>query len=354
MTAENFAARLAEANVVTTADFNNKLSDLYRKSVSNITKDLVIENELIKLKIFDSIYFRGKSHFEDDGTQNHLIFQPIARYMKTVNIKDINHVLSWKSKELPDEEIDSINYILNPYFDVYHMTKIRIKFNEGCLKRFPPTILHGDGGIVNIYIVYEISNNFNASNSPTLENCLFGSVKLTKHVNIDQYKYSGYGSIRFDRKGLFSIGNKIGRNVITFRENMSSSTKIDNRKKDILILSKGPTQGLGHTLSAEKLYLINFTEKNKNLCLSLHFNGANSSLFVNDTEIIKLKAKDSEILAYSLCLGKISKDWSIDNMKKTGFNGYLYDFSVDYDAILISNILDIPKYLMEKNGIVRI
>ena len=88
-----------------------------------------------------------------------------------------------------------------------------------------------------------------------------------------------------------------------------SSSKIDNRKKYILILGKGPTQGLDNTLSAEKLYSINFTKKNTTFCLSLHYNRANSYLFVNGTEIIKFKAKDSEILAYSLCLGNMSKDW---------------------------------------------
>ena len=135
---------------------------------------------------------------------------------------------------------------------------------------------------------------------------------------------------------------------------MSSSPKIDNRKKDILILGNGPTQGLEHTLSAEKMYSINFTKKNTTFCLSLHYNGANSYLFVNGTEIIKFKAKDSEIQAYSyaLCLGNISKDWSEDNMKKIELKGYIYYFSVDYNAIAISDILDIHKYLMKKNGII--
>ena len=75
-------------------------------------------------------------------------------------------------------------------------------------------------------------------------------------------------------------------------------------------------------------------------------------VFVNGTEVITFKAKDSEIRAYSLCLGNISKDWSQDNMKKTGFNGYIYDFSTDYNAITVSDILDIHKYLMKRNRIV--
>ena len=123
-------------------------------------------------------------------------------------------------------------------------------------------------------------------------------------------------------------------------------------KKDILILGKGPTQALEHTSSAKKLYKIKFTEKNTKFCLRLHYNGASSYLFVNGTETTKFKAKDSEMVAYSLCLGNISKDWSQDNMNKTGFNGYIYDFSTDYNAITVSDILDIHKHLIEKNGIV--
>ena len=85
----------------------------------------------------------------------------------------------------------------------------------------------------------------------------------------------------------------------------------------------------------------------KKFCLSLHCNRANSYLFVNGTEIYKFKAKASEIVATPLCLGNISKDWFVDNMKKTGFNGYVCDFSVDYDAIAVDDILDIHKYLMK-------
>ena len=119
-------------------------------------------------------------------------------------------------------------------------------------------------------------------------------------------------------------------------------------KKDILILGRGPTQGLESTLTAEKMYSINFTVTKKKFCLSLHYNGANSYLFVNGTEIHKFKAKDSKIVASLLCLGNISKDWSTDNLKKTGFNGYVYDFSVDDDAIDNDDIKDIHNYSMKK------
>ena len=96
---------------------------------------------------------------------------------------------------------------------------------------------------------------------------------------------------------------------------------------------------------------INSTVTKKNFCLSLNYNRANSYLFVNGTEIIKFKAKDSAIVASPLCLGNISKDWSTDNMKKTGFTGYVLNFSADYNAVTLDHIKDIHKYLMKKNDI---
>ena len=89
----------------------------------------------------------------------------------------------------------------------------------------------------------------------------------------------------------------------------------------------------------------------KKFCLSFHYNGANSCLFVNGTEIYKFKAKYSEIVASSLCLGNISNNWSTHNMKNRGFNWYIYDSSVDYDAIKVDDIKDIHKYLMKRNNI---
>ena len=102
------------------------------------------------------------------------------------------------------------------------------------------------------------------------------------------------------------------------------------------------------------MYSINLqsTINNKKFCLNFHYNGGNIYLFVNGKEIHKFKAKDFENVATPLCLGNISKDWTVDNMKKTGLNRYVYDFSVDYDAIAVLDILHIHNYLMKKNDIV--
>ena len=135
---------------------------------------------------------------------------------------------------------------------------------------------------------------------------------------------------------------------------MSYSAHIHNKKKDILVLGKGLTQGIEYTLTAEKIYSVNFVENNEIYCLSLHHNGANSYLFVNGTEIIKFKAKYFNVIATPLCLGDIYKDWSVDNMKDTGLNGYVYDFSVGYDDTEVNNIKDIRKYSMKNNDMVRL
>ena len=128
---------------------------------------------------------------------------------------------------------------------------------------------------------------------------------------------------------------------------------VNNETRSILVLGKGFIQGIdGTTIYAEKMHSTNFTVDNKRFCLSLHYNGNNSYLFVNGKEIIKFTAKDSEIVPYPLCLGNISNDFNIGYMLNAGLAGNVYDFSVDYEAIKIDNILDIHKYLMEKNNIV--
>ena len=122
----------------------------------------------------------------------------------------------------------------------------------------------------------------------------------------------------------------------------------------LLISIIRPTQGLEHTVTAEILDPINFTVTKKKFCLSLHYNGASSYLFVNGKNIVKFKAKDSEIVASTIILGNISKDWSADNMKITGLNEYVYEFNVDYRTFNSPNFdkatLRFHKYFMVKYG----
>ena len=208
------------------------------------------------------------------------------------------------------------------------------------------------GPVVNIYIVYRTYPNSKTSNI-VLEHCLFGVVEITKNADVDKYKYPESG-IGFYSSGTFphpSGGD--GKNVIIFRADLSSSTHANNKTRSILVLCKDFLQGIdGTTIYAEKMHSPNFTVGNKAFCLSLHYNGDSRYLFVNGKQVVDFKAKDSEIIQYPVCLGGLSKDFSIDNMKKIGLYGYVYDFSADYDAIAVDDILDIHKYLTEKNGIV--
>ena len=226
---------------------------------------------------------------------------------------------------------------LTPLTD-YYSFNIRVKYNGSVLR--PPEASYNHKKTLNIYMVYELAGSSSHSDDPTLKNCLFGTVILTENADIDKCGYSGYG-IGFDRKSSFTFsGGRFGQNVLIFGEDMSSSAHIDNKKKDILVLGRGPTQALEHTLTAEKKYSINFAvKKNKTFCLILHYNGAGSYLFA--------------IVATPLCLGNVWKDWSVINMKETGLNGYVYEFCLDYEVLntplkAARNVPVLHNYLMIK------
>ena len=153
-----------------------------------------------KLKPFDSSYFIDKSHFEDGGSQNYLVFQPLNKYFKLIT--NTLSILSWQSKGLSTENIDppttslssSINYVGNI---------IRLKIIGSCLKQ-SNKLTHTYVKVVNISIVYELGTSTSNDNDPTLKECLFDEVTFTKNADIDRYGYSGYG-MGFDRTGNFSF-----------------------------------------------------------------------------------------------------------------------------------------------------
>ena len=221
-----------------------------------------------KLKTFDLDYFIGKSHFEEDGAQNYLVFQPLNKYFKV--IANTDYVSSWKSKGLSAESIKpptTSDNNLAPELNYYDDFKVRVKFTRSCLKQ--PNFTYTHKTIINIYIVYELGASTSNDNDPTLKNCLFGAVTFTKNADVDKYGHSGYG-IGFDRRGNFSfLSGGFDQNVLIFGVDMSSSAHSDNKKKDMLVLGKGPTQGLEHTLTAEEIYSSNFTVTKKILLLIL-------------------------------------------------------------------------------------
>ena len=129
----------------------------------------------------------------------------------------------------------------------------------------------------------------------------------------------------------------MGENVITFGSDMSSSLHIDNKNKNILSLGEGLTQRLGDTtLITEAKYSINYTQPRKRFVLSLHYNRSNSFLFVNATKIYQFKAKDSEIKDCTLRLGNVSKDFAINNMKRTGLKGIIHFFLLTLILLILT------------------
>ena len=200
--------------------------------------------------------------------------------------------------------------------------------------------------VENIYISYMLNRWLRYLNADfTLGNCLFESLELIKNIDPDKYKYSDYGVELDPRSECLFTNGSMGRNVIIFGPDMSSSVHIDNKNKDILIPRDGPTPELDDTiLTTEAKYPINFTQLGKWFILSLYYNGSNSFLFVNATKTYQLKAKKFEIKYYTLCLDNISKDFTINSMKK---KQALKFFSVDFNPIDTNHVLDIHRYLMK-------
>ena len=260
----------------------------------------------------------------------------------------------WQSKGLSDGKINAPGTSGSndqvPILE-YGGAGITLKFKGDCLRQNKVTYNHGK--IVNISSVYEIRLTFTSQSSFSLKNSLFGEVKITKNADISKYKYSEYG-IGFNLKGSFlHADGTYGVNIIIFGADLSGSTHANNRANNILVLGKDFIHGINSTIIiiyAEKMYTPNFTVYGKKVCFSLHYNSDDSYLFVNGRQIVKFKAKDPEIVPYSLCEINISNDFSSSNA--TGSYGYVYYFSVDYKPITNNKIHNIHRYLMKKNNIV--
>ena len=207
----------------------------------------------------------------------------------------------------------------------------------------------------NIYCVYKLDSiSSSRDNTFTVQNALFGSVQITKNTDTSKYEYKGYG-ICFDEGGTLSKGNIInGRNVLIFGVHESSLTHANNKANNIFVMGDGFLQGINDTtLYAEKIYSQNFTQPNKKFVLSLHYSQYYSYLFINGKQELKFKAKPNPILTEKrLCIGNLSAQWTTSESEKTGLNGNIYDFIVDYKRIKsVKYIYDMHRYLMIKHNI---
>ena len=223
-------------------------------------------------------------------------------------------------------------------------------------------IIPNNDNVINIYCVYEIQPISSSRDTNfTIQNALFGAMQITKNAtdNSKNY-YKGYG-ICFDERSQF--GHTItedgrahttnGRNVLIFGVDMSFSVHATNRANNIYVMGDGLTQGIHDTtLYVEKNYWRNFTDPGKKFIISLHYNGDESYFFVKGRQELKFKAKTDQLVKEKLCIGNVSDQWTTSESEKTGLYGNIYDFVVDYQAIVgVGPIYDMRRYLMTKHNI---
>ena len=196
--------------------------------------------------------------------------------------------------------------------------RMSVKFG-GCYFKQTILVKTNNNSVINVYIVYKLDSISRfRSDAYTVQNALFGGVKITKNVtDKSKHKYGGYG-ICFDEGGRFSMGNiNNGRNVLIFGVHENSVIHSNNKANNIYVMGDGIVQGINHTnLYAEKKYSKNFTAVDQKFLLSLHYNGDNSYLFLNGKQQLKFKAKDDQIVKETLCMGNISDDWTAANAEK--------------------------------------
>ena len=268
-----------------------------------------------------------------------------------------NKINQWKSTGLhnfrSDSHRDAVAVSNNDLPSLVDNGRLSVKF-DGCYFKQTILIKPNDNKVINVYIVYKLYpiSRFR-SDTYTVQNALFGGVKITKNAtDTSKHKYEGYG-ICFDEGGTFSKGGiNNGRNVLIFGVHENWLVHANNKANNIYVMSDFIVQGINDTtLYAEKIYSKNFSAVDEKFVLSLHYNGNNSYLFVNGKQELKFKAKDEQIVKEKLYLGNISDDWTVSNAEKTGLYGEVYNFAVDYTAASVGEIYNVHRYLMKKNGI---
>ena len=193
--------------------------------------------------------------------------------------------------------------------------------------------------VISIYIVYKLDTIASSRDTTfTIQNALFGAIKITKNADNSKNNYKGYG-ICFDERSEFGHTITEGgfthttdaRIVLIFGADMSFSVHATNRANNIYFMGTDLTQGIHDTtLYAEKNFYRNFTDFGKKFVLSLHYNGNNSFLFVNGRQELKFKCKTDQLVKEKLCIENLSDQWTTSESEKTEVCGKIYDFVMDY------------------------
>ena len=272
-------------------------------------------------------------------------------------------ILDWKPKNIYDpsnkNELSSNQNMNNFYPNIKNISGELYVFFSG--NYFVQDVINISNNVINIYCVCKLDPiDFSRNNKFTIQNALFGAIKITKNANTSKYKYKGYG-ICFDESEEFTHVRKEGnfnhttlaRNVIIFGADMSFSKHANNKASNIYVMGKDYIQKINDTtIYAEKMFYRNFTDPGHKFILRLYYNGDNSLLFVNGREELKFKTKTNQIINTNLYLGNLSNDWTRNESAKTSLYGNIYDFVVDYKPIVrVDPIYDMHTYLITKHSI---
>ena len=360
----DYGAEITEIknDYATNASLDSKLNDLKAQHITtevktiddkakkNASEILAFENRLKQKEDIVNENERGISFsrgFFIYIDQSDLVYDCKA---SSFNINSLK-ILTWKSTGVFNYNMNAVENSGAEFPYLIDDGKLRVHSN-GCYFIQSKTLKLNN--TVNIYIVYRLNTISSTRNTDyTIQNALFGAIKITKNTDYSKNNYTGYG-ICFDEGGGFSKGNiNNGKNVIIFGVHKSSLVHANNKANNIFVMGDLFVQGINDTtLSAEKLYSQNFTEANKKFLLSLHHNRDNSYLFVNGKQELKFKAKNNQIIDKKLCLGYLSSEWTTSESEKTRLYGDIYDFVVDYKSINgVKPIYDMHRYLMIKHNI---
>ena len=358
--------------MITKTDFDAKLKNISDRVTNNKSNDLLLDNELKKIKTlvgssanikFDEVqkensFNRGFFYYLQ---QSYLVYEC---KMDSFNFTS-KKISKWKSTGI---FIYSDNSSMKGIEDT--KTKLTELKNDGRIHVYLQgnhfqknnVIIPNNNNVINIHVVYKLDPISSTRNTDyTIQNTLFDAMKIIKNTDFSKNNYTGHG-LCFDEGGEFGHAVRQGnfdrttnvKNVIIFGVDMSSSIHGTNRANNIYVMGKDFIQGINDTtIYAEKLFHNNFTEFGVKFVLSLHYNGNNSYLFANGRQELKIKANDDQIIIEKLCLGNLSSEWTTSESEKTGVYGNIYNFVVDYKAINgVKSIYDMHRYLVIKHGIV--
>ena len=324
-------------SLITKTDFDSKLKNISDRVTNNKSKDLLLDNELKKLKTLvgssakikfdevqkENIFNRGFFYYLQ---QSYLVYEC---KMDSFNFTS-KKISEWKSTGIfiysDDSSMKGIEDTKTKLPEFKNDGRMHVYLRGNHFQQ-NNVIIPNNNNVINIYVVYKLDPISSTRNTDyTIQNALFGAMKITKNADYSKNNYTGYG-LCFDEGGEFGHAVRQGnfdrttdsRNVIIFGVDMSSSIQATNRANKIYVMSKEFIQGIDDTtIYVEKLFHINFAELGEKFVLTLHYNGDNTYLFANGRQELKFKSKDDQLITEKLCSGNLSSEWTTSELEKTG------------------------------------